>query len=161
MAEKTKVTLIGPAKIGGKSYAAGKAVSVTDTEIEHLVESGALPKVMWATTASPNEGQDPGVVIAEGLLKGVLERAQQEIAELHDQLALLRESTDKEIAEIQTAADKRIAEAEAAATEQIKEVQKSANDQLAAYREEADAKVAAIQAELDALKAGDKPEKKQ
>ncbi|MGM4981875.1 hypothetical protein [Rhizobium sp. 11_C7_N12_5] len=152
MAETTKVTLIGPAKIGGKSYAAGKSVSVTDTEIEHLVEAGALPTVKWATATSANDRQDPGVALAEGLLQGMWDRREQEIAELHDQLALLRETTDKEIAEIRTAADQRIADAETAAAEQIKEAQASANDQLAAYRKEADAKVAAIQAELDALK---------
>lgn len=156
MAEKTKVTLIGPAKVGGKHYAAGKSVSVTDTEIEHLVEAGALPKVKWPTTASTDdrhasEGIGPGSLAFDAMADAV-----EEIAELHDRLAALRETTDKEIAKIQAAADKRILDAEAAATEQIKEAQTSANDQLMAYRKEADEKVAAIQAELDALKA-DKP----
>lgn len=146
MAEKTKVILIGPAKVGGAHYVAGKTVLVTDTEIEHLVEAGALPKgELPAEFSAQLDG------FTEGLLSD-LEVAREEIADLHDQLAVVRESADKEIAQIRTAADQRILDAETAATKQIDEAQASANDQLTAYRKEADAKVAAIQAELDTLK---------
>lgn len=50
---KTEVTLIGPAKVGGRYRQAGAKVFVTDDERAHLVAAGALPDDVFGLSMEP------------------------------------------------------------------------------------------------------------
>ncbi len=126
-----KVTLIGPAKIGGKWHGVGEKPSVTKDQLKDLIRAKAVdPSVL--DDLDDDDDHDFG---GDDFDRAVAEKAEKIVSETMD--AIVSQALTSKAAEINAEADKRIAKAEQDATAKIEAAQVKVSEQIAAIREEA------------------------
>lgn len=105
MDPKTEVTLIAPAKVGGKFRAVGAVVEVDATELQHLKKAGAVPDDK-SIVAQAEQADAPDALMAQ--LAAAIAKA--------DEQALALAEIEAELGELATllgATEARAVEAEA------------------------------------------------
>ncbi|MDF2141244.1 hypothetical protein [Paenirhodobacter sp. CAU 1674] len=102
MDPKTEVTLIAPAKVGGKFRAVGAVIDVDATELEHLKKAGAVPDDK-SIVAQAEQADAPDALMAQ--LAAAVDEQALAIVELEAELG--------ELATLLGATEARAVEAEA------------------------------------------------